>query len=324
MSTSLDYLKASGTTVVSDSGDFESIDVYKPQDATTNPSLILAASKKGGYARLIDHAINYAKEKGGDVEAQSELAMDRLLVEFGKAILEIVPGRVSTEVDARLSFDKAATIKKALHLIDLYQSVGIPKERVLIKIASTWEGIQAARELERDHQIHCNLTLLFGFGQAVACAEAQVTLISPFVGRILDWYKKHTGKDYSGDEDPGVQSVKKIFNYYKQHNYKTIVMGASFRNIGEIKALSGCDFLTIAPALLEELKNSKDAVPKKLSAEEARSAASMPKVSYIDNEPEFRWALLEDQMAFDKLHEGIKKFAEDGQTLKNILKEKLA
>jgi len=324
MSTSLDYLKASGTTVVSDSGDFESIDVYKPQDATTNPSLILAASKKGGYARLIDHAINYAKEKGGDVDTKSELAMDRLLVEFGKAILEIVPGRVSTEVDARLSFDKAATIKKALHLIDLYQSVGIPKERVLIKIASTWEGIQAARELERDHQIHCNLTLLFGFGQAVACAEAQVTLISPFVGRILDWYKKSTGKDYSGDEDPGVQSVKKIFNYYKQHNYKTIVMGASFRNIGEIKALSGCDFLTIAPALLEELKNSKDAVPKKLSAEEARSAAPMPKISYIDNEPEFRWALLEDQMAFDKLHEGIKKFAEDGQTLKNMLKEKLA
>ncbi|KAG8994906.1 sedoheptulose-7-phosphate:D-glyceraldehyde-3- phosphate transaldolase [Tulasnella sp. JGI-2019a] len=323
MSTSLDYLKASGTTVVSDSGDFETIDVYKPQDATTNPSLILAASKKGGYSHLIDAAVAYAKEKGGDHDAQTELAMDRLLVEFGKAILAIVPGRVSTEVDARLSFDKEATKKKALHLIDLYQSVGIPKERVLIKIASTWEGIQAARELERDHQIHCNLTLLFGFGQAVACAEAQVTLISPFVGRILDWYKKSTGKDYHGDEDPGVQSVKKIFNYYKQNNYKTIVMGASFRNIGEIKALSGCDFLTIAPALLEELKNSKDEVPKKLSAEEARSIAPMPKVSYIDNEPEFRWALLEDQMAFDKLHEGIKKFAEDGQTLKDMLKKKL-
>ncbi|KAG9027766.1 sedoheptulose-7-phosphate:D-glyceraldehyde-3- phosphate transaldolase [Tulasnella sp. JGI-2019a] len=323
MSTSLDYLKASGTTVVSDSGDFETIDVYKPQDATTNPSLILAASKKGGYSHLIDAAVAYAKEKGGNHDAQTELAMDRLLVEFGKAILAIVPGRVSTEVDARLSFDKEATKKKALHLIDLYQSVGIPKERVLIKIASTWEGIQAARELERDHQIHCNLTLLFGFGQAVACAEAQVTLISPFVGRILDWYKKSTGKDYHGDEDPGVQSVKKIFNYYKQNNYKTIVMGASFRNIGEIKALSGCDFLTIAPALLEELKNSKDEVPKKLSAEEARSIAPMPKVSYIDNEPEFRWALLEDQMAFDKLHEGIKKFAEDGQTLKDMLKKKL-
>jgi transaldolase len=324
MSTSLDYLKASGTTVVSDSGDFESIDAYKPQDATTNPSLILAASKKERYARLIHNAIVYAKEKGGDVETQSELAMDRLLVEFGKEILKIVPGRVSTEVDARLSFDKAATIKKALHLIDLYQSVNISKERVLIKIASTWEGIQAARELEQKHQIHCNLTLLFGFAQAVACAEAQVTLISPFVGRILDWYKKSTGKDYSGDEDPGVQSVKKIFNYYKQHNYRTIVMGASFRNIGEIKALSGCDFLTIAPALLEELKNSKDEVPKKLNAEEARSAAPMPKISYIDNEPEFRWALLEDQMAFDKLHEGIKKFAEDGQKLKNMLKEMLA
>jgi transaldolase len=320
MSTSLDYLKASGTTVVSDSGDFESIDVYKPQDATTNPSLILAAANKPAYQRLINNAVKYAKEKGGD----AELAMDRLLVEFGKEILAIIPGRVSTEVDARLSFDTKATIAKALHLIKLYESVGIPKERVLIKIASTWEGIQAARELERDHQIHCNLTLLFGFGQAVACAEAGVTLISPFVGRILDWHKAKTGKTYSGDEDPGVQSVKKIFNYYKQHGYKTIVMGASFRNIGEIKALSGVDFLTISPNLLEELKNSTEPVPKKLNAEEARASGNLPKVSYVDNEPEFRWTLLEDQMAFDKLHEGIKKFADDGQTLKKILADKLA
>ncbi|KAG8936177.1 sedoheptulose-7-phosphate:D-glyceraldehyde-3- phosphate transaldolase [Tulasnella sp. 419] len=324
MSTSLDYLKASGTVVVSDSGDFESIDVYKPQDATTNPSLILAAANKPGYQRLIDNAVEFVKKKGGSLDQQVEAAMDRLLVEFGKEILAIVPGRVSTEVDARLSFDKQATKAKAKELIALYESVGIPKERVLIKIASTWEGIQAARELEQEDQIHCNLTLLFGFGQAVACAEAGVTLISPFVGRILDWYKKHTGKDYQGDEDPGVVSVKKIFNYYKQHGYKTIVMGASFRNIGEIKALSGVDFLTISPNLLEELKNSTEPVPKKLDAEAAAQATDLEKVSYIDNEPEFRWALLQDQMAFDKLHEGIKKFAEDGETLKGLLRKKLS
>ncbi|KAK1223614.1 sedoheptulose-7-phosphate:D-glyceraldehyde-3- phosphate transaldolase [Marasmius sp. AFHP31] len=324
MTTSLDYLKQTGTVVVSDSGDFESIDVYKPQDATTNPSLILAAANKSGYSRLIDTAVKVAKEKGGSLDKQVDAAMDRLLIEFGKEILAIIPGRVSTEVDARLSFDKEATKAKAKELIALYESVGIKKERILIKIASTWEGIQAARELERDDGIHCNLTLLFGFGQAVACAEAGVTLISPFVGRILDWHKKQTGKNYEGDEDPGVQSVKKIFNYYKQHGYKTIVMGASFRNTGEIKALAGVDFLTISPALLEELKKSTDQVPKKLDASAATKDQSIPKVSFIDNEPEFRWALLQDQMAFDKLHEGIKKFAEDGETLKNLLREKLS
>jgi transaldolase len=324
MTTSLDHLKQTGTVVVSDSGDFESIDVYKPQDATTNPSLILAAANKSGYSRLIDNAIKHGKSKGGDINAQANAAMDRLLVEFGKEILAIIPGRVSTEVDARLSFDKEATKAKAKELIALYDSVGIKKERILIKIASTWEGIQAARELERDDGIHCNLTLLFGFGQAVACAEAGVTLISPFVGRILDWYKKSTGKTYEGDEDPGVQSVKKIYNYYKQHGYKTIVMGASFRNIGEIKALAGVDFLTIAPALLEELKKSNEPVPKKLDAAAAAKDAPIAKVTYVDNEPEFRWTLLQDQMAFDKLHEGIKKFAEDGETLKNLLKEKLS
>ncbi|KAJ3572345.1 hypothetical protein NP233_g3145 [Leucocoprinus birnbaumii] len=324
MTTSLDQLKQTGTVVVSDSGDFETIDVYKPQDATTNPSLILAAANKPGYARLITAAVDYAKNKGGDLETQVNNAMDRLLVEFGKEILAIIPGRVSTEVDARLSFDKEGTKKKAKELIALYDSVGVKKERILIKIASTWEGIQAARELERDDNIHCNLTLLFGFGQAVACAEAGVTLISPFVGRILDWYKKTTGKNYEGDEDPGVQSVKKIFNYYKQHNYKTIVMGASFRNIGEIKALAGVDFLTISPNLLEELKNSTNPVPKKLDATAAAQAQPLPKVSFIDNEPEFRWALLQDQMAFDKLHEGIKKFAEDGETLKGLLRQKLS
>jgi len=324
MTTSLDLLKQTGTIVVSDSGDFESIDTYKPQDATTNPSLILQAVNKPAYSGLVASAVKHAKSKGGDLDAQANAALDLLLVEFGKAILKIIPGRVSTEVDARLSFDKEATKAKAKELIALYKSVGIDKQRVLIKIASTWEGIQAARELEKEEGIHCNLTLLFGFGQAVACAEAGVTLISPFVGRILDWYKKHTGKTYEGDEDPGVQSVKKIFDYYKQHGYKTIVMGASFRNTGEIKALAGVDFLTISPALLEELKNSTEPVPKKLDAHVAAKAEHIPKVSYINNEPEFRWALLQDQMAFDKLHEGIKKFAEDGQTLKNILKTKLS
>ncbi|KAG8840188.1 sedoheptulose-7-phosphate:D-glyceraldehyde-3- phosphate transaldolase, partial [Serendipita sp. 411] len=287
-------------------------------------SLILAAANKPAYQKLIDVAVEYGKSKGGDIDQQASAALDRLLVEFGKEILCIIPGRVSTEVDARLSFDKAATIAKAKHLIELYASVGIPKERVLIKIASTWEGIQAARELERDEQIHCNLTLLFGFGQAVACAEAGVTLISPFVGRILDWHKKATGKNYEGDEDPGVQSVKKIFRYYKQHGYKTIVMGASFRNTGEIKALAGVDFLTISPSLLEELKGSTAEVPKKLSAQaELESSEKLEKVSFIDNEPEFRWGLLQDQMAFDKLHEGIKKFAEDGETLKALLKKRI-
>ncbi|KAF8706584.1 hypothetical protein AX14_013773 [Amanita brunnescens Koide BX004] len=324
MPSSLDQLKLTGTVVVSDSGDFESIDAYKPQDATTNPSLILAAANKPNYAHLIDAAIIYGKEKGGDLDAQADHALDRLLVEFGKEILKIIPGRVSTEVDARLSFDKEATKAKAKELIALYASVGIPKERILIKIASTWEGIQAARELERDDQIHCNLTLLFGFPQAVACAEAGVTLISPFVGRILDWYKKATGKTYEGDEDPGVLSVKKIYNYYKQHGYRTIVMGASFRNTGEIVSLAGVDFLTISPSLLEELKNSSYPVPQKLSAANAAHADAIPKVTYVDDEAEFRWDLLQDQMAFDKLHEGIKKFAEDGVTLKNLLKKKLS
>ncbi|TCD69574.1 sedoheptulose-7-phosphate:D-glyceraldehyde-3- phosphate transaldolase [Steccherinum ochraceum] len=324
MTTSLDHLKQTGTVVVSDSGDFESIDTYKPQDATTNPSLILAAVNKPQYQRLIDVAVEFGKKKGGDVDNQVSAAVDRLLVEFGKEILAIIPGRVSTEVDARLSFDKEGTKAKAKELIALYESVGIKKERILIKIASTWEGIQAARELERDDGIHCNLTLLFGFGQAVACAEAGVTLISPFVGRILDWYKKNKpGPSYEGEEDPGVQSVQKIYNYYKQHGYKTIVMGASFRNTGEIKALAGVDFLTIAPPLLEQLKNDTAAVPKKLDASAAAKAAPISKVSFIDNEPEFRWTLLQDSMAFDKLHEGIKKFAEDGVTLKDLLKQKI-
>jgi len=301
-----------------------SVECVTPQDATTNPSLILAAAGKKEYAHIINSAVEFAKQKGGDITTQTNAAMDRLLIGFGSEILKIIPGRVSTEVDARLSFDKEGTKAKARELIALYKSVGVSKDRVLIKIASTWEGIHAAHDLEAEG-IHCNMTLIFGFGQAVACAEAGVTLISPFVGRILDWHKQHhPGPSYEGDEDPGVQSVKKIFNYYKQHGYKTIVMGASFRNIKEIESLAGVDFLTIAPKLLEELKNKSDPVPKRLSAEEAISSAEkIPKVSYLNNEPDFRWELLEDKMAFDKLHEGIAKFAEDGQTLKNLLKEKL-
>ncbi|BGP16450.1 hypothetical protein JCM10213_003994 [Rhodosporidiobolus nylandii] len=321
MSNALEQLKKY-TTVVSDSGDFESIAVYKPQDATTNPSLILAAVKNPAYAKLIDVAVEYAKKKGGDVDAQVENTLDRLLVEFGKEILNVVPGRVSTEVDASLSFDKEGTKAKAKHLIALYKELGIPKERILIKIASTWEGIQAAKELEAEEDIHCNLTLLFGFEQAVACAEAKVTLISPFVGRILDYYKsKNPDADYSGFNDPGVQSVTKIYQYYKQHGYNTIVMGASFRNTSEIVCLAGCDFLTISPALLKELQASNQEVKPVL--EQSNLGEKLEKVSFIDNEPAFRWSLLQDGMAFTKLHEGIKKFAEDAEELKSLLKAKL-
>ena len=323
MTTALDTLKQF-TKVVSDSGDFGSIDVYKPQDATTNPSLILAAVKQEKYAKLMDPAIEYAKQKGGDKDTVVENAVDRLLVEFGIKILEIIPGRVSTEVDAHLSFDTQGTIEKARTLIALYESLGISKERVLIKVASTWEGILAARELEQKYGIHCNLTLLFGFCQAVACAEAGVTLISPFVGRILDWYKKNQPDgDYNGANDPGVKSVEKIYRYYKQHGYKTIVMGASFRNTSEIEELAGCDFLTIAPALLEELQKSNKQLQCKLSVQNAQSGEKLDKGSFINNEPAFRWELCADQMAFDKLHEGIRKFAVDADALKQIIAQKL-
>ncbi|CAE6461384.1 unnamed protein product [Rhizoctonia solani] len=360
MSSSLDQLKATGTVVVSDSGDFNKIKDYKPQDATTNPSLILAAAGQKDYAQLIDKAAEEAKATGCTGDELVEAATDNVLVAFGveilkivpgrvsTEILKIVPGRVSTEVDAKLSYDKAATITKAKQLIKLYTeklgSEETAKKRVLIKIASTWEGIQAARELEKEG-IHCNLTLLFGFGQAVACAEAGVTLISPFVGRILDWYKKkNPTADYQGKDDPGVKSVTEIFNYYKQHGYKTIVMGASFRNTGEIKALAGVDYLTISPNLntgeikalagvdyltispnlLKELKDSTDPVPQVLVAETAAQGAPIAKVSYVDDEPKFREALKNDPMADEKLTEGIKKFAEDGQALKDVLRQKLA
>ncbi|KAH8793739.1 putative transaldolase [Hyaloscypha sp. PMI_1271] len=322
MSNSLEQLKASGTTVVSDSGDFVSIGKYKPQDATTNPSLILAASKKPEYAKLIDVAVEYGKSHGKDSDEKVDATLDRLLVEFGKEILNIVPGKVSTEVDARFSFDTKGSVNKALHIIDLYKSVGIDKSRVLIKIASTWEGIQAARILQRDHGINVNLTLMFSQVQAIAAAEAGTFLISPFVGRILDWYKAKTGKAYTKEEDPGVASVKAIFDYYKKFGYKTIVMGASFRSIGEITELAGCDYLTIAPNLLEELMGSSDAVPKKLDASTA-SALDLEKKTYIDNEADFRFYFNEDQMAVEKLREGISKFAADAVTLKDILKAKI-
>ncbi|KAA8913872.1 hypothetical protein FN846DRAFT_927920 [Sphaerosporella brunnea] len=322
MVSALDQLKATGTTVVCDSGDFATIAKYKPQDATTNPSLILAASKKPEYAKLVDAAIEYGKKHGDGIDGQIEAAMDRLLVEFGKEILAIIPGRVSTEVDASLSFDKKASIDKALHIIDLYKSAGIDKSRVLIKLASTWEGIQAARELQGKHGVNCNLTLMFSQVQAIAAAEAGAFLISPFVGRILDWYKANTGKDYAPHEDPGVKSVQNIFNYYKKFGYKTIVMGASFRNIGEIIELSGCDYLTISPSLLEELYNSEQPVPKKLDAEAAKTL-DIQKETYVDDEPKFRFALNEDAMATDKLAQGIRGFAADARTLRAILKAKL-
>jgi transaldolase len=322
MANSLEQLKATGTVVVSDSGDFVSIGKYKPQDATTNPSLILAATKKPEYAALLDAAVATAKSEGGSVDQQVDSALDNLLVQFGKKILEIIPGKVSTEVDAAFSFSTKASVDKALHIIKLYEKEGISKDRVLIKIASTWEGIKAAEILQRDHGINCNLTLMFSPVQAIAAAEADAYLISPFVGRILDWFKASTKKEYAKEEDPGVASVKAIFNYYKKYGYKTIVMGASFRNTGEITELAGCDYLTISPNLLEELMNSTAAVPKKLDAAGA-NALDIERKTYINEEANFRFDFNEDQMAVEKLREGISKFAADAVTLKDIIKAKL-
>ena len=270
--TLLEQLRAM-TVVVADTGDFESIEQFKPQDTTTNPSLLTAAAQMPEYQPVVDGVLLEARKqlgpqaKDGDV---ANLAFRHLAVAFGKKILAIVPGRVSTEVDARLSYDTAATMKQAREIIQQYDEAGISRERVLIKIASTWPGIKAAEQLEKEG-IHCNLTLLFGMHQAVACAEAKVTLISPFVGRILDWYKKDTGKDYQGADDPGVQSVTKIYNYFKKFGYKTVVMGASFRNIGEIRELAGCDLLTIAPKLLEELQETEGDLPRKLDPKNSES-----------------------------------------------------
>ncbi|QIR15213.1 transaldolase [Shewanella aestuarii] len=316
MANALAQLK-SFTTIVADTGDIEAIKRYQPEDATTNPSLILKAAQIPEYSSLIDNAIAWAKTQSNDQVQQIEDAGDKLAVNIGVEILKIVPGRISTEVDARLSFDKEKSIAKAHKLIKLYKEAGIDKSRILIKLASTWEGICAAKELEQEG-INCNLTLLFSFAQARACAEAGVYLISPFVGRILDWYKKDTGQDYAAHTDPGVVSVTEIYNYYKQHDYKTVVMGASFRNIGEIIELAGCDRLTIGPALLEELANTDLVVSQKLKP---TSSASTKPIALT--EAQFRWEFNEDPMAVDKLAEGIRNFAIDQGKLEVMLQEKL-
>jgi transaldolase len=311
------------TVVVADSGDIESIEQFKPQDSTTNPSLLTAAAEMPQYQPIVDDVLTQARKQLGPKAKDSDvanLAFRHLAVAFGKKILAIVPGRVSTEVDARLSYDTAATMKLAREIIQQYDEAGISRERVLIKIASTWQGIKAAEQLEKEG-IHCNLTLLFGVHQAVACAEAKVTLISPFVGRILDWYKKDTGKDYKGADDPGVQSVTKIYNYFKKFGYKTVVMGASFRNIGEIQELAGCDLLTIAPKLLEELKETQGDLPRKL---DPKNAPSLQIEKIPMDEGIFNKMHAEDRMAHDKLKEGIEGFTAALEKLEKLLADRLA
>ncbi len=310
------------TKVVSDSGDFGSIEKFKPQDSTTNPSLILAAAKMPEYSSIVDDVLKGAKDELGEKATDKEvanLAFKRLAVAFGQKILAIIPGRVSTEVDARLSYDKDASMQQAREIIKQYDKAGISRDRVLIKLASTWEGIQAAHQLETEG-IHCNMTLLFGMHQAVACAEAKATLISPFVGRILDWYKKDTGKDYQGADDPGVQSVTTIYNYYKKFDYKTVVMGASFRNIGEITELAGCDLLTIAPKLLAELDSTEKELPRKLDPEKAKSM-QIEKIEM--NQQIFEKMHEEDRMAHDKLKEGIEGFTASLEELEQLLAKRL-
>jgi transaldolase len=317
----LDQLK-SMTVVVADTGDINSIEKFRPRDATTNPSLITAAAAMPAYSKIVDDALLWAKNesKGLATDAIVKKAIDRLAVEFGLKILQIVPGRVSTEVDARLSYDTTATIEKARHLIAMYEKAGAKRDRVLIKIASTWEGIRAAEVLEKEG-IHCNLTLLFGLHQAIACAEAKATLISPFVGRILDWFKKTTGKEsYAPHEDPGVVSVTRIYNYYKKHGHATEVMGASFRNMGEITELAGSDLLTIAPNLLAELEKATGDLPRKLDAAKAKSM-DIPKIEM--NETVFRKMHDEDAMAKEKLEEGIQGFSKALVALEKQLAERL-
>ncbi len=300
------------TQVVADTGDFETMKSYRPVDATTNPSLIYAATQKEAYAPLVDKAVDFGKRSGSDSAHRLTDAMDMLSVLFGLEILKIVPRRVSTEVDSRLSFDTDATIAKAMKLIGMYEEFGIPREKVLIKVASTWEGINAARELEKEG-IHCNLTLLFSMAQAIACAEANVQLISPFVGRIYDWHRKERGVDHiPGTEDPGVHSVKSIFNYYKRFGFSTEVMGASFRNTEEIIELAGCDLLTISPRLLAELEGSQEKVERKLDPSLAREM-EIRKISL--DEKEFRWMHNEDPMAVEKLSDGIRRFTADHMKL---------
>ncbi|MCQ4296665.1 transaldolase [Pseudomonas stutzeri] len=304
MTSKLEHLKQF-TTVVADTGDIDAIARLKPVDATTNPSLLLKAAAMPRYA---DHLGNAMKQCRGDIG----LACDLFAVAVGKQILELIPGRISTEVDARLSFDTQAMVQRGERLIGLYEQAGISRERVLIKIAATWEGIRAAEQLEKAG-IQTNLTLLFSFTQAVACAEADVFLISPFVGRIYDWYKKHEGRDYQGAEDPGVQSVSRIYDYYKAHGYKTVVMGASFRNVGQIEALAGCDRLTISPELLSELADASGTLQRKLQpGRESETRISL-------DEKSFRWDLNEDPMATEKLAEGIRQFARDQEKLEALL-----
>ena len=317
MTTQLDSLR-NMTVVVADTGDIDAIKKYQPQDATTNPSLILSASALPQYSSLIDEAVSYAKAQSNDKSQQLIDAEDKLAVNIGLEILKIVPGRISTEVDARLSYDTQATVEKARKLIALYNAAGISNDRILIKIASTWQGIRAAEILEKEG-INCNLTLLFSEAQARACAEAGVYLISPFVGRILDWYKANSDKkEYAPAEDPGVISVTKIYNYYKEYGYNTVVMGASFRNVGEITELAGCDRLTIAPALLKELQENSTALVRKLEYKGEVKAKPQPLT-----EAEFYWQHNSDAMAVEKLADGIRKFAVDQEKLETMLSSKL-
>jgi transaldolase len=322
MATLLEQLRGI-TTVVSDTGDINSIIQYKPTDSTTNPSLIAAAAEMPAYASVVDDVLMKAREAAGPSASDKDvaaLAFKSLAVAFGIKILQIIPGRVSTEVDARISYDRDKSIETARDIISQYEKAGISRERVLIKLASTWEGIKAAEILEREG-IHCNMTLLFGMHQAVACAEAKVTLISPFVGRILDWYKKDTGKDYAGADDPGVQSVTKIYNYFKKFGYKTQVMGASFRNIGEIIELAGCDLLTIAPKLLSELDSKQEKLERKLDPAKA-AAMNIDRIPM--DQAAFEKAHAEDRMAHDKLKEGIEGFSKALEDLEKLLAKRLS
>jgi transaldolase len=322
MANLLDQLK-SMTTVVADSGDINSIKQFKPTDSTTNPSLIAAAAQMPEYQSIVDGVLQEAREKAGESASDKDVAaaaFKSLAVAFGRKILEIVPGRVSTEVDARLSYDTEGSLAAARDIIKQYNAAGIGNERVLIKLASTWEGIKAAEQLETEG-IHCNLTLLFGLHQAIACAEAKVTLISPFVGRILDWYKKDTGKDYAGADDPGVQSVTEIYHYYKKFGYKTVVMGASFRNIGEITELAGCDLLTIAPKLLDELQKTEGTLERKL---DATKVADLPIEKIVVDKATFDKMHAENRMAHDKLKEGIEGFSKALEDLEKLLEKRLS
>ncbi len=311
------------TVVVADTGDIEAMEKFRPQDATTNPSLITAAAQMPQYQPIVDGVLKDARNELGESatdQAVANLAFQRLAIAFGKKILAIVPGRVSTEVDARLSYDTEASIKQARAIIAQYDAAGVGRDHVLIKIASTWEGIRAAEVLEKEG-IHCNLTLLFGMHQAIAAAEAGATLISPFVGRILDWYKKDTGKDFHGADDPGVQSVTRIYNYFKKFGYKTVVMGASFRNIGEITELAGCDLLTISPQLLAELESTEAGLPRKL---DPAAAAALPIERITVDKATFDRMHAADRMATDKLKEGIEGFSAALVKLETMLAKRLA